>query len=118
MTSTKWTSRFPKLAASLRYATEQGAQQAGVAIVAKAKQLVPVETSSLQRTIRLEGPAQQFDIKYQVLAGDTSAVRVGYRYPVFYAAYVEYLNRPYLTPAANDVDLAAYVKSALLEQWT
>lgn len=118
MTSTKWVSRIPKLAASLRYAAEQGAQQAGVAIVAKATQLVPVETSSLQRTIRLEGPAQQFNIAYQVLAGDTSAVRVGYGYPVFYAAYVEYLNKPYLTPAANDVNLADYVKSALLEQWT
>jgi hypothetical protein len=111
----RWTSRFPVLQATLAEAAELAAQRVGTKVVKEAKDRVPVDTSSLQRTIRLVGPLSKDNVHYQVIAGELTAQRLGYDYNVYYAPYVEYNIRPYLIPAAMLVNIVGETRTAVHE---
>ena len=109
-------SSIPRLRAALRPAVERGLQTAGVRGVALAQQRVPVDTSALQRTIRLEGPEGSGDVvQYVILAGDPSASRPDGQ-PVIYAPFVEYgtsraAAQPFMGPMARELKPAADVEA-------
>lgn len=113
-----WSSRLPTFERLLADVALTAGSRIGTEVVDRARRRVRVDTSSLQRTIRLEGPERQgARARFAALAGDLSAQRLGYNYPVFYAAIVEYFIEPYMTPAAMDVDLERLVAEALRDVW-
>lgn len=117
--SARWRSTIPLRIAQIASGAELGAQRVGTAIVKEAQQRVPVDTSSLQRTIRLVGPLSRGDrTVYQVIAGDETAQRLGYTYNVYYAPSVEYTKRPFLIPAVMTVDVLSDVRDAVREELT
>lgn len=116
--SARWSSRFPILQGKLTEAANLAASRIGTAIVKEAKDRVPVDTSSLQRTIRLVGPLPGDDTHYQVIAGELTAQRLGYDYNVYYAPYVEYLIQPYLIPSAMLVNVVAETRRAVHEEFS
>ena len=116
-------SNIPRLRAGLSEATGRGVGRAAVFVRDLAAQLVPVDTTALKRTIRVEGPeAAGGSITYTVLAGDPSASRPNDGQPVNYARYVEYgtsasTAQPFLTPAARaikpEIEVKAEVKALI-----
>jgi HK97 gp10 family phage protein len=116
-------SNIPALRKALPDALERGVGRAALFVQNVAEQLVPVDTTALRRTIRVEGPETQGDtVTYQVLAGDPSATRPNDGQPVNYAPYVEYGTssspaQPFMTPAAraikSELEVKAEVKKAI-----
>lgn len=112
-----WDSRFHHLAEKMREAAYVAVSRASVQIVQRAKEMVLVDTSSLQRTIHAEEDVRDLNvIRSYVIAGDETAIRLGYDYPVYYAPHVEYMYKPFLTPAAQSVNLAREVAEAVKEE--
>lgn len=115
-------SNIPRLRKAIPEALERGVGRAALFVQNVAEQLVPVDTTALQRTIRVEGPEQQGRaVVYQVLAGDPSASRPD-GHPVDYAPHVEYGTsaspaQPFMTPAARaikpEIEVRAEVRKAI-----
>lgn len=112
------TSGIDRLRRGLPRATTEGIERAALEVQAAAVRQVPVDTSSLQRTIRVEGEGESLRPERVVIAGDPSATRPTDGEPVVYAAPVEYGTpsrpaTPYMTPAARQAKPAAEVAAEL-----
>lgn len=104
-------SNIPALRRGLPRAVTEAIEAAALDVRAVAADEVPVDTSALKRTIRVEGDGEGLTPERVVVAGDPTALRPTTGEPVIYAADVEYgtpLSRaqPYMTPAARAVDPA------------
>lgn len=80
-------SNIPALRRALSPAVGTGLRRAGAFWVSLARQLVPVDTSSLQRTIRQENLSDEAIV---LRAGDPTATRPNDGQPVVYAPFIEF----------------------------
>lgn len=100
-------SNIPRLLRALPAAVGTGLRRGGAFTVDLARQLVPKDTTSLERTIRQQNVS---DLEIIIKAGDPTATRPTDGQPVSYAAMVELGTpnspaQPFLLPAFRAIKI-------------